>query len=114
MRRGVGKNARHIQTCLLWLQECVAANRLLVNKVHTDMNPADVLTKAVPEARTKEVCKVVGQVWLNEAVHLRIRLRWGGVTQGMSTIPPQPLRCELCLLYALLVHEDLCYQTLSA
>eukprot|EP00971_Amphidinium_carterae_P258720 5134902-Amphidinium_carterae.2 len=65
MRRGVGKNARHIQTRLLWLQERVAAKHLQVKKVHTDVNPADVLTKVLPEARAKELCKAVGQVWLS-------------------------------------------------
>eukprot|EP00971_Amphidinium_carterae_P078664 1556332-Amphidinium_carterae.3 len=48
MRRGVGKNARHIQTRLLWLQERVAAKHLHAKKVHTDANTADVLTKALP------------------------------------------------------------------
>eukprot|EP00971_Amphidinium_carterae_P200497 3978793-Amphidinium_carterae.1 len=60
-----GKNTRHIQACLLWLQERVAAKRLLVRKVHTEVNPAAVLTKALAEVRTKELCQAVGQVWLS-------------------------------------------------
>eukprot|EP00971_Amphidinium_carterae_P068556 1357411-Amphidinium_carterae.1 len=51
MWRGVGKNARHIQTRFFWLQERVAAKRLLVRKTHTNANPADVLSKALPETR---------------------------------------------------------------
>ena len=63
-RRGVGKSTRHIQTRLLWLQERVAEKHLRVQKVPTEENPADVLTKALPEARMKTLCEAVGQTWL--------------------------------------------------
>ena len=60
-RRGVGKNTRHIQTRLLWLQERVAAKHLRVLKVATEDNPADLLTKALPGPKAEGFCEAVGQ-----------------------------------------------------
>ncbi len=61
MRRGVGKSTRHIETRLLWLQERVARKHLSVQKVHTDVNLADVLTKALPQTRLRTLCEAAGQ-----------------------------------------------------
>ena len=43
-RRGLGR-MRHVATRELWLQEEVLSRRLVVNKVHGAVNPADLLTK---------------------------------------------------------------------
>ena len=64
MRRGVSKCTRHIETRLLWLQERVSRKHLSVQKVHTDSNIADVLTKALPLARIRALCEAAGQRWL--------------------------------------------------
>eukprot|EP00971_Amphidinium_carterae_P262510 5207164-Amphidinium_carterae.1 len=63
---------RHIQTRLVWLQERVVAKHLLVRQVHADVNPADVLTKALPEARTQEFSSLQG------SRTSLVRHRWGG------------------------------------
>lgn len=59
-RRGLGK-MRHIHTRCLWLQDAVAGKTLRVAKVKGESNPADVLTKAVPEASMMRVCTELGQ-----------------------------------------------------
>ena len=51
-RRGLGR-MRHIQTRYLWLQERVAAKHLRLEKVRTDMNPADILTKILPISKVR-------------------------------------------------------------
>ena len=45
-RVGVGK-VRHIEVNQLWLQEKVAMKKFVINKVPTDSNLADALTKGV-------------------------------------------------------------------
>ena len=52
-RVGLGK-ARHIQTRYLWLQERVAERHLKVHHVPGVKNKADVLTKSVPGAASKD------------------------------------------------------------
>ena len=48
-RKGLGK-IRHLAVHLLWLQEKTAAGEVLVHKVRGDANPADMLTKYLPQA----------------------------------------------------------------
>ena len=55
-RRGTGKNTRHIQARMLWLQERVAAKHLRVVKVASASNPADMLTKALGRSKVEEFC----------------------------------------------------------
>ena len=43
-RRGLGR-MRHVAARKLWFQEEVLSRRLVVNKVHEEVNPADFLTK---------------------------------------------------------------------
>ena len=50
-RRRTGKSARHIQTRMLWLQERVAAKHLRVVKAASELNPADMLTKALGRSK---------------------------------------------------------------
>jgi hypothetical protein len=45
-RRGLGKQ-RHVQTRFLWVQERVACKHISIVCIHTDVNHADVLTKAM-------------------------------------------------------------------
>ena len=60
-RRGTGKSTRHIQTGMLWLQERVAAKHLRVVKVASELNPADMLTKALGRPKIEEFCAEIGQ-----------------------------------------------------
>lgn len=45
-RRGLGK-VKHISTIFLWCQEKVTSGQIQVGKVHTSLNTADILTKAI-------------------------------------------------------------------
>ena len=47
-RRGIGR-VRHVKTQSLWLQEAHAQRRIAFEKVDGSRNPADLLTKHVPE-----------------------------------------------------------------
>ena len=42
-RAGLGK-AKHIELQHLWIQEAIRAGRIKATKVHTDINPADLMT----------------------------------------------------------------------
>ena len=44
-RSGLGK-LRHVQTHTLWVQERVRTGAIEVRKVHGEVNPADLFTKA--------------------------------------------------------------------
>ena len=52
-RAGLGKT-RHIQTQYLWVQDKVQDKSLGVSKVHTQDNPADILTKHLKEDTMNE------------------------------------------------------------
>ena len=45
-RRGMGR-VKHLNTIFLWVQDYVTSGRITIEKVHTSLNFADVLTKAV-------------------------------------------------------------------
>ena len=45
-RRGLGK-VKHIDTIFLWVQEKVTSGMITLGKIHTSLNFADLLTKAV-------------------------------------------------------------------
>ena len=47
-RIGLGK-VRHLETSQLWLQQLVGDGHIRINKVNTDVNIADVLTKHVDQ-----------------------------------------------------------------
>ena len=48
LRRGLGK-LRHVDVHLLWLQEKTKSGEIILRKVAGTLNPADVLTKHVPQ-----------------------------------------------------------------
>ena len=60
-RRGAGKSTRHTQTMMLWLQEHAAAKHLRVEKVATESNLADMLTRALGRSKVEELCAEIGQ-----------------------------------------------------
>ncbi len=64
-RRGAGKSTRHIKTMMLWLQDSVAAKHLRFEKVATEPNLADMLTKAFGRSKMEEFCVEVGQTELH-------------------------------------------------
>ena len=60
-RRGAGKNTRHIQTRILWLQERVAAKHLRVVRVAKESNPGDTLATALGRSNFDAFCAETGQ-----------------------------------------------------
>ena len=64
-RRGAGKSTRHIQTRMLWLQEREAAKHMRVERMATESNPADMLTKALGRSKVEEFCAKIGQTELH-------------------------------------------------
>ena len=58
-RAGLGK-AKHIQVQHLWMQELIKAKRLKLAKVPGDINPADLMTKALGGERIGFLMKLLG------------------------------------------------------
>ena len=49
-RLGIGRT-RHIEANLLWLQQKVAEKALMITPIPPELNPADIATKSLSEAR---------------------------------------------------------------
>ena len=58
-RRGLGK-AKHIDLQHLWLQDAAKEKRIHPHKVHTDVNPADLMTKPLSEDRITKLMGLMG------------------------------------------------------
>ena len=59
-RRGFSSRTRHMETKYLWLQEAVARKRLGWEKVHTSLNPADLLTKVKSRVEAVRLSALAG------------------------------------------------------
>ena len=66
-RQGLGL-AKHVHVRHLWLQAARNEGRIDVQKVRTELNPADVLTKALPFERIRSLCRMVGAVYDGDVV----------------------------------------------
>jgi len=62
-RKGAGR-VRHIHTPCLWLQKAVADGRIELEKVEGTLNPADLGTKALPQASIQRILAQCGYVGL--------------------------------------------------
>ena len=58
-RRGLGK-MKHIQTRFLWVQERLALKHFTLEKVASEKNMADLLTKALSRVRAHYLCGLLG------------------------------------------------------
>lgn len=58
-RRGIGK-VRHLDTSNLWIQELAATKRVKHQKVGGTTNPADMMTKDLPESDIREYIRMIG------------------------------------------------------
>ena len=72
-RQGLGKQ-RHVQTRFLWLQQAVAASRVVIRKISTTKNTSDILTKAVDRPLLEQHLKAmsllrVGESHLQKTIH---------------------------------------------
>ncbi len=61
-RMGVGRRTKHIQLRYLFLQELVSSKEILLRKVPTADNLADLFTKYLPDRTLKELRTRVGLV----------------------------------------------------
>ena len=59
-RRGCGK-LRHVRIEDLWIQERVEEGELGIGKVDGEWNPADMMTKGLPEAKMHRFMKMTNQ-----------------------------------------------------
>ena len=59
-RRGLGRQ-RHVQTRYLWIQERIACRHAIVRYIKGILNPADLLTKPLPESRIRELAEIFQQ-----------------------------------------------------
>jgi len=59
-RLGLGKLMKHVQIRFLFLQDLVKKKRVVIEKVHTDANPADMFTKCVTKEVLERHKKAVG------------------------------------------------------
>ena len=59
-QNSLGK-VKHIRTQYLWVQERVANKDLKLSKVWGHDNPADLLTKPLPETRIRELADIFQQ-----------------------------------------------------
>ena len=67
-RAGLGK-AKHIELQHLWLQEVVRNGRIRAHKVHTDINPADLMTKHLAEERVTQLMHILGYHYPEAKLH---------------------------------------------
>ncbi len=58
-RRGAGI-MKHVETNMFWMQHQVHSKGLVLHKIHTDHNLADVLTKYVPGVRCEQLMTAMG------------------------------------------------------
>ena len=58
-RRGAG-SMKHVETNQFWMQHQVQSKDLMLHKIHTDHNFADVLTKYVPGSRCESLMAAMG------------------------------------------------------
>ena len=58
-RRGLAK-VKHIDTAFLWIQEKVQKGVVVIHKVHTSLNLADILTKAIDGATLRRMMLAMG------------------------------------------------------
>ena len=105
-RDGLGGRCRHIRVQYLWIQESVRERALGLEKVDGKVNPADMMTKAVPSevlqqhlmymnfenfgGRAAKSSKLLNSLTLK----IRRSRAWGGVRIHLPLGPASPTRPE--------------------
>lgn len=59
-RKGLSGRTRHVETKFLWLQEAISSQRIHWGKVHTSVNPADLMTKINSRSEACRLVQLVG------------------------------------------------------
>ena len=73
-RTGLGK-VRHIEVCQLWLQDKVKQGKITVQKVTTNENVADTMTKHVPRDTLAKHLVETGQTVSNDRHELAPKVK---------------------------------------
>ena len=76
-RRGLSTRTRHLEVKYLWLQEAVARKRIQWGKIHTSVNPADLLTKIKSRGEAKRLMAIAGSELLFRQADHAARRRGG-------------------------------------
>ena len=63
-RRGLGR-AKHIDIGYLWVQRALADGLVTIEKVDTEINTSDLMTRNVPEARASKLMGLLGFKYLD-------------------------------------------------
>ena len=67
-RQGAGRRMKHISTDKLFVQNLVSDGTLKLQKVHKDVNVADLGTKYVEKRTLERLVKLLGAFWSQTAV----------------------------------------------
>ena len=67
-RRGVG-SMKHVETNTFWLQSLVSSKAVVLHKVHTDCNFADLLTKYLTGQKSDALLEAMGFIPCALKVH---------------------------------------------
>ena len=70
IRCGAGKKTKHVELRHFYMQDLVRSGLLIVRKVHTKENPADVLTKYSPTEVLRNLTSKLGIVDTSDSADL--------------------------------------------
>ena len=59
-RSGLSSRTRHVEVKFLWLQEAIKRKRIQWQKVHTTVNPADLMTKVKTREEARRLVEIAG------------------------------------------------------
>ena len=96
-RQGLGK-LRHVATQFLWVQDKVRNNAFDIAKVPGQQNPADILTKNVPNDLIKKHCEALGVLISRGRARIAPQLssvegdHQGGTSDAWERSPTQVIR----------------------
>ena len=71
-KQGLGKS-KHINTGLLWLQDSIENNEVVISKVHTDLNIADIMTKYLTPQKRNYFMSRMGMEYASGSHSLALR-----------------------------------------
>ena len=64
-RRGLGK-AKHVDMQNLWMQEACKSGLFTTRKVGTNMNPADLMIKALAKPKIEQLMDIMGYEFVDD------------------------------------------------
>ena len=73
-RQGLGK-AKHMMIGLLWLQDKVENKEVMIKKIHTDLNIADLMTKYLPPKKREFLMERMSMYYFQGHHDMALRAR---------------------------------------